>query len=246
MNAIETRGLCKRFKNRLAVDSLCLQVGQGELFALLGQNGAGKTTAIRMLCCLCPPSEGDALLLGDSIRSHPQAVKQKINISPQENAVAPKLSVQENLELVAQIYGKNRAAARAQAEELMAAFGLHERARERAQVLSGGMQRRLSLAMALISNPQILFLDEPTLGLDIRARRGLWQVLEQLKGQMTILLTTHALDEAEALADRIGIMSQGRLQVMGTVAEIKTAAGTTNLEEAFLQFTETAKEGVLL
>ena len=171
MNAIETRGLCKRFKNRLAVDSLCLQVGQGELFALLGQNGAGKTTAIRMLCCLLPPSEGDALLLGDSIRSHPQAVKQKINISPQENAVAPKLSVQENLELVAQIYGKNRAAARAQAEEL---------ARERAQILSGGMQRRLSLAMALISNPQILFLDEPTLGLDIRARRGLWQVLEQL------------------------------------------------------------------
>jgi len=236
--AIQTTQLTKKFKNRTAVDGLDLSIEQGELFALLGLNGAGKTTTIKMLCCLYTPTSGEARLLGDSIVSNPAAVKQKINISPQETAIAPALSVQENLELVARIYGSTPQEAREKTEKMMQEFGLSDRAREKAKTLSGGLQRRLSIAMALISNPQIIFLDEPTLGLDVVARRELWKVMREMKGKITMVLTTHYLEEAEALSDRIGILHQGRLKALGTADQLKQETGKDNFEDAFLALTE--------
>lgn len=237
MKAIETRGLTRKFKERTAVDSLDLSIEQGEFFSLLGLNGAGKTTTIRMLSCLLAPTAGDAELLGESIVSNPQAVKRKINLSPQETAVAPNLSVRENLELIASVYGASWKESRKRADEMMAEFGIQERGKDLAKTLSGGMQRRLSIAMALITRPEIVFLDEPTLGLDVRARRELWKVLLSLKGKITMILTTHYLEEAEALSDRIGIMDEGRMKMTGTVDELKRASGRDSLEEAFLSLT---------
>ncbi|MDO4573166.1 MAG: ABC transporter ATP-binding protein [Clostridia bacterium] len=234
MRAIETLHLTKRFKSKTAVEDLNLSIGEGELFSLLGQNGAGKTTTIRMLCGLLPPSGGDALLLGESVVKKPQLVKRWINISPQETAVARNLSVRENLEMIAGIYGHGPAAARSRAGEMLSAFGLTERAEDKARILSGGMQRRLSIAMALISGPRILFLDEPTLGLDVVARRELWAHIERLKGRVTIILTTHYLEEAEALSDRIGVMAEGGLRASGTAAELVKLMGTKNFEDAFV------------
>ena len=239
MTAIQTINLTKKFKNRTAVDSLNLSIEKGELFALLGLNGAGKTTTIKMLCGLLSPTSGDAVLLGDSIIEQPTAVKQKINISPQETAVAPNLSVQENLELMARIYGSNKSEARSKTDEIMQSFKLSDRSKDKAKTLSGGLQRRLSIAMALISNPEILFLDEPTLGLDVVARRELWKVMRGLKGRITMVLTTHYLEEAEALSDRIGIMHDGRLKALGTAEQLKQETGKTSFEEAFLALTET-------
>lgn len=238
MEAIEITRLTKRFGDRTAVDALNLTIHPGECFALLGQNGAGKTTTIRMLCCLTAPTDGDAFLLGDSIRGQVERVKQKINVSPQETAVAPKLSVRENLMLMARLYGSDKEQAAEKAEEMMAAFSLADRKNSRAKTLSGGLQRRLSIAMALISQPKILFLDEPTLGLDVRARRDLWDLLERLKGDMTIVLTTHYLEEAQALADRIGILQNGRLAALGSAEQIERQTGTRSLEDAFLSLTE--------
>jgi ABC-2 type transport system ATP-binding protein len=240
--AIQTTNLTKVFKKRTAVDSLDLTIEKGELFALLGLNGAGKTTTIKMLCGLLAPTSGKAVLLDDNVVEHPAIVKQKINVSPQETAVAPNLTVKENLELIAQIYGSSRKAARLKADESMKTFGLSDRSGEKAKTLSGGLQRRLSIAMALISDPEIIFLDEPTLGLDVVARRGLWKIMRKLKGKITILLTTHYLEEAEALSDRIGIMHQGRLKALGTVEELKKKTGKATFEEAFLVFTETEVE----
>ncbi|MBC8571102.1 ABC transporter ATP-binding protein [Zongyangia hominis] len=239
MTGIAIEGLTKRFRERTAVDDLHLSIGEGELFALLGQNGAGKTTTIRMLCGLCAPTSGDARLNGRSIVRETGAVKEMINVSPQETAVAPKLSVRENLVFMAQLYGASQAQANERADEMLAAFSLADRAQEKTKALSGGMQRRLSIAMALISEPRILFLDEPTLGLDVRARRDLWKLIEGLKGKITIVLTTHYLEEAAALADRIGIMHEGRMRVVGTVEEIERQTGAATLEEAFLQLTDT-------
>lgn len=236
--SIEIKNLTKEYGNRKAVDELTLSIHQGEFFALLGQNGAGKTTAIKMLCCLLPPTSGDAMMLGDSIVKNPTAVKQKLNISPQETAVAPNLSVRENLELIARIYGSNKQQSQAKAVEMLEVFGLIEQAKNKAKTLSGGMQRRLSIAMALISNPEILFLDEPTLGLDVRARRELWKVLSELKGKITIILTTHYLEEAEALADRIGIIHGGKIIALGTVKVLKESTGKASLEDVFLTLTE--------
>ena len=238
MNAIEITGLTKSFKGRTAVDGLNLSIRPGECFALLGQNGAGKTTTIKMLSGLLAPDSGDAILMGHSILTDVNAVKQKINVSPQETAVAPLLSVRENLEFIAGVYGHNRKDAAQQAKKMMEAFDLTERARDRAKTLSGGMQRRLSIAMALISEPEILFLDEPTLGLDVRARRDLWRVIAALKGRITIILTTHYLEEAEALSDRIAILHGGRLQALGTVEELKQLTGKETFEDAFLSLTE--------
>lgn len=220
------------------MDALDLSIPQGELFALLGQNGAGKTTTIRMLCCLAHPTGGDALLMGDSVVQDAAKVKTHLNISPQETAVAPNLTVRENLELIARLYGAGKSDARQSATDMMAKLSLTDRARDRAKTLSGGLQRRLSIAMALISNPEILFLDEPTLGLDVRARRELWQILRALKGRITIVLTTHYLEEAEALSDRIGIMYEGRLRALGTAAELVAQTGAASFEEAFLTLTE--------
>ena len=234
MSAIQTVNLTKRFKDKTAVNMLNLSVERGELFALLGLNGAGKTTTIKMLTCLSRPTSGDAVLLGDSVVSKPLAVKEKTNVSPQETAVAPNLSVKENLELIAGIYGSDKRTAQMKANEMLSAFSLTEVAKDKAKILSGGMQRRLSIAMALISNPQILFLDEPTLGLDVLARRELWSAIEKLKGKITIILTTHYMEEAEALSDRIGIMSKGELKAVGTAAELISKTGTRTLEDAFV------------
>ncbi|MCY8917388.1 ABC transporter ATP-binding protein [Bacillus atrophaeus] len=236
--AIEIKNLTKKFKERTAVDNLSLTIEKGEFFALLGQNAAGKTTTIKMLSCLSTPTSGDALMLNDSIVKNPEAVKQKINISPQETAVAPNLSVKENLEFIASIYGSKKQKAEQKAVEMMTKFGLLERAKNKTKTLSGGLQRRLSIAMALISNPQIIFLDEPTLGLDVRARRDLWKVLLELKGKITIVLTTHYLEEVEALADRVGIIHGGKLHALGTIDELKEKTGHSSLEDIFLTLTE--------
>ena len=206
MNAIETHALTRRFGAHTAVDGLDLTVRQGELFALLGVNGAGKTTTLRMLSGLLQPTGGEADILGFRLTQQPQEIKRRINLSPQETAVAPNLTVRENLELIAGIYGASWREAAQRAAETIAEFHLGEVERSRAKTLSGGWQRRLSIAMALISQPQLVFLDEPTLGLDVLARRELWQVIRSLRGRVTVILTTHYLEEAEALSDRIGIL----------------------------------------
>ena len=234
MSAITTTNLTKKYNDVTAVDGLNLSIEEGELFALLGMNGAGKTTTIKMLSCLIRPTDGDAVLLGDSIKDNPIAVKQKTNVSPQETAVAPNLTVLENLELIAGIYGRSAEASTKSAKELSLRFGLDDVLKKKAKTLSGGMQRRLSIAMALISDPQILFLDEPTLGLDVLARRELWASIKQLKKQVTIILTSHYLEEVEALSDRIGVMTKGRLVAVGTSAELTRQTGTATLEDAFV------------
>ena len=241
MNAIETHGLTKKYKELTAVDGLELTVRAGELFALLGVNGAGKTTTIKMLSCLTKPTAGDALLLGKSVTREPEAVKRLIAVSPQETAVAPKLTVRENLALMAGIHGTDRAATREKIDALSRRFGLDEVLKRPAGKLSGGWQRRLSIAMALILEPKILFLDEPTLGLDVLARGELWEQIRALKGEITIILTTHYMEEAESLSDRIGVMGKGRLIRSGTAAELKAETGAATLEEAFIAL---AKEGV--
>ncbi|WP_019419716.1 ABC transporter ATP-binding protein [Paenibacillus sp. OSY-SE] len=242
MSGIAITNLTKKFNERTAVDSLNLSIEQGEFFALLGTNGAGKTTAIKMLSCLLVPTSGDALMMGNSLIKNSNAVKQIINVSPQETAIASKLTVKENLELIARIYGKSVQEATKKADEMLATFRLTDRAKERAKSLSGGTQRKLSIAMALITNPQILFLDEPTLGLDVHARRDLWKTISELKGKITIILTTHYLEEAEALADRIGIMTRGKMRIIGTAEEIISATGTATFEDAFLSFADKEAE----
>lgn len=235
MYAIETKALTKRYRDVTAVDALDLTVEQGELFSLLGVNGAGKTTTIKMLSCLTRPTSGDALLSGHSITGDPAGVKSVIGVSPQETAVAPNLSVKENLELMCGVHGLARGASREKTAALLDRFSLVPIARKRAGKLSGGWQRRLSLAMALISDPEILFLDEPTLGLDVLARSELWDAIRTLKGRTTIILTTHYMEEAEALSDRIGVMRDGKLLTVGTAAELKARTGTEKFEDAFIK-----------
>jgi len=234
MTAIEVKGLCKKFKEKTAVSGLDLSIEEGELFALLGVNGAGKTTTIRMLTCLIKPTSGEAKLLGKNITTQADEIKAFINLSPQETAVAPNLSVRENLEMIAGIYGCGKTDSKRKAEEMINALNLSECAKQKARTLSGGMQRRLSIAMALISDPKILFLDEPTLGLDVIARRELWNIVEKLKGKVTVILTTHYMEEAEALSDRIGVMAKGKLMAAGTSEELKALTGKATLEDAFI------------
>lgn len=232
--AIQAKGLTKQYGTKIAVKNLNLDVQAGELFALLGVNGAGKTTTIKMLSGLATPTEGDALLLGDSITTDPQRAKAHNGVSPQETAIARNLSVGENLTLMARIYGLSEQAAREKAETIAHQLGLGEVYKQKAKTLSGGMQRRLSIGMALISEPTILFLDEPTLGLDVIARRELWSVVQKLHGKVTIILTTHYLEEVEALSDRVGIMTRGSLVAVGTVAELTQKTGAKNFEDAFI------------
>ena len=240
MPAIKTTQLVKRYKNLTAVDNLSLEIRQGELFSLLGVNGAGKTTAIKMLSCLTKPTDGDAIVGGYSITKEPEQVKRLIGVSPQETAVAPNLSVKENLELICGIHGFSKEKTKAKIRELSKQFSLDGVLQRKAGKLSGGWQRRVSIAMALISEPQILFLDEPTLGLDVLARHDLWEVIRSMRGKITIILTTHYMEEAAALSDRIGIMKNGRLLAVGTVEELNTAAGTNDFETAFVSI---VKEG---
>ena len=234
MNAIEIKGLTKKYKDTLAVDGLDLVIPQGELFSLLGINGAGKTTTIKMLSCLLKPDGGQAHLLGHSIIEDPSGVKAVIGISPQETAVAPNLTVRENLELMCGAQGFSREKAAGKVKALIGEFNLAQIQNKRAGKLSGGWQRRLSIAMALIGEPKILFLDEPTLGLDVIARSELWDTIRSLKGKITIVLTTHYMEEAEALSDRIGIMKEGKLIALGTAEELKLQAGKERFEEAFV------------
>ena len=234
MQAIKTEALTKCYRDVKAVDRLDLEIKQGELFALLGVNGAGKTTAIKMLSCLTTPTDGDALVGGYSIAKEPEQVKRLIGVSPQETAVAPNLSVKENLELICGIHGCSKEKTGEKIRALSRQFALDTVLHRKAGKLSGGWQRRVSIAMALISQPQILFLDEPTLGLDVIARHDLWDAIRELKGNITVILTTHYLEEAEALSDRIGIMKNGRLLAVGTAEELKQAAGANDFETAFL------------
>lgn len=235
MEAIRTERLSKRYKGILAVNRLDLTVEQGELFALLGVNGAGKTTAIKMLSCLTRPTGGEAWLGGKSILSQTGEVKQRIGVSPQETAVAPNLTAEENLLLMCGVHGFSKEKSRQTAAELAEQLGLAPILHRRAGKLSGGWQRRLSIAMALVSQPEILFLDEPTLGLDVLARSDLWDTVRSLKGRITIVLTTHYLEEAEALSDRVGVMKDGRLLALGTPEELKRQTGSARFEEAFVK-----------
>jgi len=235
MNAIEIYRLTKRYKDVIAVNDLSLNIKSGELFSLLGVNGAGKTTTIKMLSCLTKPTSGDAFLNGKSICKNYDEVKSFIAVSPQETAVAPGLSVRENLELMCGVHGFSKEKSNIKIEELIQLLSLESVIKKKAGKLSGGWQRKLSIAMALISEPQILFLDEPTLGLDVLARSDLWDIIRALKGKITIILTTHYMEEAEALSDRIAIMKDGRLLICGTSDEIKEIAGINNFEQAFVR-----------
>ena len=234
MDAVKTIGLTKTYKELTAVDRLDLTIPQGELFSLLGVNGAGKTTTIKMLCCLTRPTAGDAFLNGSSILTDPAGVKARIGVSPQETAVAPNLTVQENLELMCGVHGFNREKQMQKVRQIAEELGLEDILKRKAGKLSGGWQRRLSIAMALIGEPEILFLDEPTLGLDVLARSDLWEVIRALKGKITIILTTHYMEEAEALSDEIGIMKDGRLLARGTAQALKKRAGMERFEDAFV------------
>ncbi len=235
MDAIRIQNLTKEYKDVVAVDDLSLLVSKGELFSLLGVNGAGKTTTIKMLSCLTRPTRGDAYLKGKSICNDTTEVKTMIAVSPQETAVAPGLSVGENLELMCGIHGFGKERRQAKIKELTELLDLETVISKKAGKLSGGWQRRLSIAMALISEPEILFLDEPTLGLDVLARSDLWDIIRGLKGSVTIILTTHYMEEAEALSDRIAIMKDGKLLICDTADAIKKIAQTDNFEQAFIR-----------
>lgn len=241
MSAIVTKSLTKKYKDKIAVNSINLSINDGEMYALLGVNGAGKSTTIKMLSCLIKPTSGDALLNGNSIVSDSEKVKRIINVSPQETAVALNLTVRENLELMARIYGFGNEDAVSKAQKMIEDFELSDIAKSKAKTLSGGWQRRLSIAMALISDPEILFLDEPTLGLDVLARRELWSKIGSLKGKITIILTTHYLEEAESLSDRIGIMVKGNLIAEGTAEELKQSVNANTFEDAFVKIAEEGK-----
>ena len=235
MDAIRIDNLTKKYKDVVAVNMLNLSVHRGELLSLLGVNGAGKTTTIKMLSCLTQPTSGDAFINGKSICKDTAAVKSLIAISPQETAVAPGLSVWENLELMCGVHGFTKEKQKAKIAELTELLGLEAVIKKKAGKLSGGWQRRLSIAMALISEPEILFLDEPTLGLDVLARSDLWDLIRSLKGKVTIILTTHYMEEAESLSDRIAIMKDGKLLICDTADKIKERAGTDNFEQAFIR-----------
>ena len=240
MIAIKITGLVKQYQDVTAVDGLNLEIKQGELFCLLGVNGAGKTTTIKMLTCLTKPTRGDALVGGYSVTGEPEKVKRIIGVSPQETAVAPNLTVEENLALIGGIHGFSKEKTGRKIQELTSLLGLEPVLRRKAGELSGGWQRRVSIAMALISEPEILFLDEPTLGLDVIARYDLWELIRALKGNVTIILTTHYMEEAEALSDRVGILKRGKLLALGTAEYLKHQVGADDFETAFISI---VKEG---
>lgn len=233
MFAIETKNLTKKYKEKVAVNGINLEVNRGELFALLGTNGAGKTTTIKMLSTLILPTDGEIKINGMDIVKDGQKIKEILNVSPQETAIAPNLSVKENLEFMAGVYQiPNK---KEKINELIGLFKLDEVLNQKSKILSGGWQRKVSIAISLINQPEILFLDEPTLGLDVIARKELWRVIENLKGKITIILTTHYMEEAESLSDRIGIMAKGDLVAVGSAKELTFQAGTDNFEDAFVK-----------
>lgn len=238
--AIIVTGLSKQYPGKTAVDNISFSVDKGSIFSLLGVNGAGKTTTVKMLCGLTRPTGGEAFVLGHSVRTDIEKIKTRVNISPQDTSVASRLTVRENLEFIAGIYGADRKKQQEKAEEMISYFHLREVADKRTKVLSGGWQRKVSIAMALITEPQILFLDEPTLGLDVLARRELWDIIRRMKGKITVILTTHYMEEAEALSDKVAVMVDGRIKAMGSVEELRAQTGAGNLEEAFVHIAEGA------
>lgn len=238
MKAVQTEKIVKKFGEKTAVDEVSLTVEDGELFGLLGVNGAGKTTLIRMLTGLTKPTAGKGYIYGKDIVREGAALKKIVDVSPQETSLAPNLTVEENLRFFADVYGMEREEAKRNAEEIVEIFGLEEVLKQRAKTLSGGWQRRLSVAIAMVSKPKILFLDEPTLGLDVLARRELWSVIRRIKGKITVILTSHYLEEIEALCDRVAVMVKGKAVACGTVAELKAAAGEESFEEAFVKIVE--------
>ncbi len=242
MSAIQIDHLTKRYKDVTAVNDLSLKIAEGELFSLLGVNGAGKTTTIKMLSCLTSPTSGDATVLGESITKNPAVVKACIGVSPQETAVAAGLTVRENLELICGIYGFDKQKTAEKVSSLSTMLSLEGVLNKKASKLSGGYARRLSIAMALISEPKVLFLDEPTLGLDVLARSELWDIIRSLKSKVTIILTTHYMEEAEALSDRIAIMKDGKLLICDTPDCIKAETGTDSIEKAFIQIVKGAQK----
>lgn len=233
MLAIETENLTKKYKEKIAVNGINLQINQGELFSLLGTNGAGKTTTIKMLSTLILPTDGNIKINGLDLIKNKQIIKEVLNVSPQETAIAHNLSVKENLEFMAGVYQiPNK---RKKINELIEMFKLDEVIDQKAKTLSGGWQRKVSIAISLINEPKILFLDEPTLGLDVISRKELWKIIQNLKGKITIILTTHYMEEAEFLSDRIGIMAKGKLVDVGTPCELIEKTNSKNLEDAFVK-----------
>ena len=222
MNAVQIFKLTKSFNGLVAVNGVDLEIKKGELFSLLGPNGAGKTTTIKMLCCLLKPTRGTATVLGNDVIKTPFAVKRLIGVSPQETILSERLNCWENLALIGKVHGLSSEVVKSRSKELLETMGLMERAKDQVRRFSGGMKRRLSIAMALVSDPQVLFLDEPTLGLDPQARRTIWEYIAALKGKKTILLTSHYMEEADFLSDRIGIIDEGRIVALGTSQELKT------------------------
>ena len=229
---IEIKSLYKSYGKTVAVNDLSFTVRDGEIFALLGLNGAGKSTTIKILCSLLKKDGGKITVNGLDLDKNEKEIKRLVSLSPQETAVAPNLTVEENLRLIADLYGVENENA---TDEMIEKFSLNAKRKTLAKRLSGGQQRRLSLAMALIVEPEILILDEPTLGLDVKVRRDLWALIREFAKHATVIITTHYLEEAEALADRIAVMKNGRLAAIGTAAEITETAGTDNFEDAFLQ-----------
>lgn len=242
MNAIEINSLCKQYHDIKAVDSINLNIKKGQLYGLLGINGAGKTTTIKMLSGLIKPTSGSATILGLDLANDIAKIKEIINISHQETAIAPNLTVKENLFFIGQIYGMPKEKLNLKVETISKEMGLDTVFSRRASKLSGGWQRRLSIAMALITEPQILFLDEPTVGLDVIARRELWKLIKNLKGKATIILTTHYLEEAEALCDEIAIMANGKVKLTGTVDFLISSTNSKNLEDAFVKIATMEKK----
>ena len=235
MSAIKTTKLTKTYKDLVAVNELDLEIEEGELFALLGVNGAGKTTTVKMLSTLARPTSGEATIFGYTLGRDDAKIKEIVDISMQETAVARKLTVRENIELFARLSGQTKVETEETKKKIYEDFGLGKVANKKAAELSGGWQRKLSIALALVTRPKLLFLDEPTLGLDVIARRELWHVIEDLKGKMTVVLTTHYMEEAEALSDRIGIMKDGKLLFVGTKEELYQKTGKNDVENAFIE-----------
>lgn len=235
MAEIETKQLNKFYKNLHALKDINIGIKENELFGLLGVNGAGKTTLIKILTCLSEQTSGEAYVHGFSVKDNPEKVKEIVDVSPQETAVAHNLTVRENLDFFASLYNTRD---EAYISSVVNAFSLEEVENQRAKTLSGGWKRRLSIAIGLISKPKILFLDEPTLGLDVIARRELWKIINNMKGKITIILTTHYLEEAEALCDRVAVMAKGKIKATGTPAELKAIAKTDNFEDAFIKIAE--------
>ena len=239
MNIITINNVCKNYKSKKALDNVCLSIKQDELFGLLGVNGAGKTTLIKILCGLTKKTSGTITINNFNLDKEIDKIKEIIDISPQETSVANNLTVKENLEFFANIYGNNDIKT---INEIIDIFNLNEVLNQRAKTLSGGYKRRLSIAIALISKPKILFLDEPTLGLDVFARRELWNIIKKLQKNITIILTSHYLEEIENLCDRVAILSNGKLLKTGTIEEIKQITNTQNFEDAFIKLVEAKNE----